>query len=1034
MPTFFKDHFLLEDLPLHTGTISKIYRATDYRVKETVVVKMLSYLGPLGRDAMEMWTREARALTELVHPTIVKLIEYFDDDQNLCLILDYVPNQGTLADFINGVQSKKKNPPPLHWRFKQAILLLEAINFVHEHGIIHRDINPNNVLVSDGPEPNLVLIDFGISKIINTLTKDPHSLPHWYTPPYAAPERLYENQSSYEGDYFLFGLTALSLLTMQPLTKQVTPEDVPDYFTALAEDFQDPHTLTQVQELIAALVATEPGLRPRPTEALVILERALERVRTKPTVYLTFTGNATKKLQLEHINRSNFLANLSRGKMLDEESILLIGKSMKAILREHEGAAPYCWTIVDAFRERQVVIDKLRGKTHPLPYKFQEGSEPAEEFSNHLHGLFKEEQRRLAGEEARRKRFATAAFMLKRLESWDRTVQVLYENPSTPQTSRRKNGRVGKTFRVGANQVYTLEVRDLLFERYTGQEGDITEFFQEMTQHQGVMFYHEEKMVGEFRAYNAETQQLTLVTETQISLPTHGHLRSFNIASRVATRRQQKALDDFVAGRSASDRLALQLLEPRFARTSKEMLIQLLQSLEPSDEMRDLVERIINVDSLFTLQGPPGTGKTTVIAETVAQLLKKNPQANILVTSQANQAVDNALERIAELREEQRGPWHIVRDSSDKRTQGQKQSIHFEPTFQRFSERTVQYSLEAEAKVANTFEADVRKAVHDVLEEWRNKLAGAMELKDAFFSTVQVHGATCLRVPEIQKRRHYQPFDWVIVDEAAKTLDAEVLIPLVHGRKILLVGDQAQLKPHVDFRLEAALKEKGILDYEVSLFERLFDAIPPSNRAALTTQFRMHHSIGDFISTLFYQNLPEGLKTGVRDELREIVVPSFQGNNRVFWHDIRGQEKKQGRSFLNDAETREAFNVLKAINTSAGEHGVSYSVSVITPYNAQVKALRFVAHHNQLNNIQIEVATVDSFQGRQTDITLYSLVRTSRWGLRFPARTDRLNVAFSRAKLALIIIGDYKNAGNDPILARARDLAVVRQGGLNGTP
>ena len=1032
MKTFYGDHFLVREQPLKVSGFSRVHQATDFRTGEQVVLKRLSFSGQNADEALKMWLREADALTGLEHPAIVRFIERFTLEQDLCLVLEYVPNRGSLALLIEEVEASRVSPPSLAWRLAQLLRLFAAINAAHDKGVIHRDLNPNNILVTEGDDPTLVLIDFGVAKLVDPMTEGGGTLLYWLTPPYVAPEQVEEGRTLYESDYYLFGMVAVSLLTLKPLKRRPEPADVPALLAPLTGELFDDRLQAELSDLLAGLLARNPGERPRPANVSAVLVRVLDRATLRPVVDITFSRQARLKLQQEGIDIPAYLEDLNAqpaGKLQQDDSVLLLGKGVKTVLRETEPGSDV-WQVVDAYRERPAKQERLRRTAHRLPYQFKEGRTPAEAFTtfltNHYHTELSERNNR----EARSHLFSNAEFILEKQVAWDRTVRIKYGFVGNTAERPKRRNRERKRIAVPAHQQFTLKVGGVTADRYAAAEDEVEEFnLEALLQEQGVVLYQSEgraqKKVGEPVRYDPSEGLLTLHPDTNLSLPRSGELITFNVAARASISRQRDALKRFVEGRTASSAVTAQLLDPTLVRTSKDVLVELIQPLEPKGEMRDLVERMVNAEVFFLLQGPPGTGKTTMIAELIAQLLERNPKARILLTSQANQAVDNALERVGELRTQQGAEWRLVRDTRDRTST--ESDAYFEPTYRRFCDQAVRRSKQAETTRSAAFTPEVRRGVHRALEKWRGSLNSAQEVRDAFLSTVQLHGATCLRVPEVQRQRQDQPFDWVVIDEAAKTLDTEVLIPLVHARRAILVGDQAQLKPYIDRRMEAALKDAKRKDYDVSLFERLFGRVSNHCRSALTVQFRMHRSIGAFVGELFYQHLPGGLKTGVSDDAREIYVPSLAGENRVLWCDVRGNEKREGNSYVNHAEELSIFRLLREINEGAALHGVRYTVSVITPYRAQVRRLRSVVLYNRtsLGHLDIEVATVDSFQGKQTDITLYSLVRTSPWGLRFPARDDRLNVSFSRAKLALVIFGDLENAKNDPLLNRARSLVPV---------
>ncbi len=191
--------------------------------------------------------------------------------------------------------------------------------------------------------------------------------------------------------------------------------------------------------------------------------------------------------------------------------------------------------------------------------------------------------------------------------------------------------------------------------------------------------------------------------------------------------------------------------------------------------------------------------------------------------------------------------------------------------------------------------------------------------------------------------------------------------------------------------------------------------MPPSNRATLRVQYRMHQSIGSFVGDLYYSDIG-GLETGVPDDARTIDVPQLDGASRVFWVDVDGRVAQDGTSSYNVEEMRA---VQRVVGLLFRQRTSPLEVAVIAPYLAQVRRIRDMGLRG--NGARIVVATVDAFQGRQVDVVVYSFVKDIPDAGRFVTDPRRLNVAFSRCKRALVLIGSVAAARKSAALA-----AVVR--------
>lgn len=259
-------------------------------------------------------------------------------------------------------------------------------------------------------------------------------------------------------------------------------------------------------------------------------------------------------------------------------------------------------------------------------------------------------------------------------------------------------------------------------------------------------------------------------------------------------------------------------------------------------------------------------------------------------------------------------------------------------------------------------------------------------------------------------------FDTVIIDEAAQCIELSALIPLKYGcKRCIMVGDPNQLPPTVLSQHAASLK------YEQSLFVRMFKQ--HSNRIhMLNVQFRMHPEIAQFPSREFYDSK---LSTGSTNFER---TKRDWHNSHVFtpyrFFDVQGsQERSQTtQSLFNRNEAQAAFQIYQALQKTLGHSAIAGKVGIISPYKQQVNLLKKV-FESQLGNVavrDIDFNTIDGFQGQEKDIIMISCVRAEpdAQGVGFLSDTRRMNVAITRAKSALWILGNESSLIKNPVWRR----------------
>jgi predicted DNA helicase len=255
-------------------------------------------------------------------------------------------------------------------------------------------------------------------------------------------------------------------------------------------------------------------------------------------------------------------------------------------------------------------------------------------------------------------------------------------------------------------------------------------------------------------------------------------------------------------------------------------------------------------------------------------------------------------------------------------------------------------------------------------------------------------------------------FDWCVIDEASQSTEPGAWVPLQFARRLALAGDHCQLPPTV-ISPEAAAD-----GFNVSLMERLMGLWGTTVARRLGIQYRMHAAIMSFSSQEFYDGSLEAAPAVQHHLLRDL--PDVQSNDLtespVLFVDTAGASYDEsvavdGESRLNTLEGELVCQKVQAL-LAAGL--APAAIAVITPYAAQARWLR-----ERLKLTEVEVDTVDGFQGREKEAVVVSLVRSNREGdIGFLADVRRMNVALTRARRKLIVVGDSATVTAHPFYRR----------------
>lgn len=427
--------------------------------------------------------------------------------------------------------------------------------------------------------------------------------------------------------------------------------------------------------------------------------------------------------------------------------------------------------------------------------------------------------------------------------------------------------------------------------------------------------------------------------------------------------------------------------------------------LNPTQERA--VNEVLLAKDVAIVHGPPGTGKTTTLVEAIFETLRRESQ--VLVCAQSNMAVDWISERLMD-----RGA-EVLRIGNPTKVTDKMLSFTYE---RRFEAHSLYPSLWALRKAIREMQSRRKRAdhsYHDKLDRLKSRATELeMRINSDLFGAARV--IACTLASSASRTLSGMKFGTLFIDEAAQALEAACWIAIRKADRVVLAGDHQQLPPTVK-SMEAL---KGGLG--VTLMERIVKS-NPQVVTLLNTQYRMNDEIMRFSSEWFYHGQVQSAPEVKYRSILDFDTP-------MVWLDTSDMDFKEqfvGENFgrINKDEAILTLQTLQQYFTKIGRDHVldeRIDVGIISPYRAQVQLLRrmlratdFFKPYRHL----ISVGTVDGFQGQERDVILISLVRANADGdIGFLRDLRRMNVAITRARMKLIILGDASTLTRHPFYRR----------------
>jgi serine/threonine protein kinase len=1091
------ERFILDNSAARVGGMAHVRKGVDQRNNfAPVAVKfMTSSRVRDDRVVALAFQRELEALNKLQHPNIVKIVDFDARASPPYIVLEWLE-----SDLNSSLQDGAK----FTWdEFFDSVgaPLLDALAHAFTHNIAHRDIKPGNILLDEAG--TIKIGDFGIAKLnLGSGSIGGQTLAQYKSEPYAPLEELSAPSAR---DPYSFAVLALRCTSGVELK---THEDVSN---ALAT-FAGPQA---VHSVLKKALASAPHDR---FHSIIELQDEIQEARKQfvaastklPTIYIAITPVAISLLsnRLQRTDERRTRDALERDirdclSIATTDSDLLIGRTPR--FRIHLNVSP---------RNRDHLIISKAWPSSDVP---DTGFRPSCKFvfSTPPAGVDSQPSIRRLLESIEQHEQDEKSERLSR-----RDEELFREWEATLRFKQTADNRRNPPIRYHSRRI---EGRRIIFQIENLPDGVAIDQPRRVKNERYVL----SGVIDDF-----SPSFVTLWTEREIGpahqIPERGQIEFDDRAARTAIDRQKSALDAVRYCRSVNPQLRRLISDPSTATPPPSGPEPVWQHSDFDDDKKAAVRKALTVPEVLVVQGPPGTGKTRLISELITQLLGRDPECRILLTSQTHVALDNVIERLRQLRpntqvirvaqrEDSRvaesvrdclienvgRQWSASIDAQSEKCltdialeqnidtkaialgiavgrlrteKTQYESIQdkitaikaelrdaevsmqiakvqlsadgYQETKERITElrdklqdlqsqrdvvqgrmRDAAQQLKSIGGVAEELasettaelaqweagllgETEAHRNFHklvQIAEDWQIQFAASKEFYSTIVASSSVVAGTCLGFARVKGMLSAE-FDVCIVDEASKATATELLVPLSRARRWILVGDPRQLPPFVEDLLDdkQLLEQHGLNrdSFQRTLLDRFIGALPSECVSTLTTQHRMVAPIGSLISSCFYDGKLQNAR-GADPQILSSVIPKH-----VTWLSTTKQRNRfeiaARGSFENRAEVDCIADWIRRFNMIATQRKQELRVAVITGYAKQADVLERRLASLSCPALSIDCNTVDAFQGREADICVYSITRCNKQReIGFLRDIRRLNVALSRGRLGLVIVGDH---------------------------
>lgn len=1018
-----------------------------------------------------------RHLKKAVHSSLPQIIEYdWDENQSAYCIVFENKDAQTLEEKLFEIK-----PTYFLKGIEQIANCLHQLQ--QNHKLAHGDITPANILVDDNFD--FYLIDFGILDISATLSQEQEL--EIFAKEFAAPEkwdRKIPKGFPYQSDIFSIGKVIEWYFNQKDIQEFKNIELLIDNSCEQTPSNRlNYNSFSENLSKITSEISFD-----NQNEVLVAGEYNSELLDELNNDYLERQINFIPKFDVSPKSGDNILLDITTHSFVTH-CLWLISEN-KLLVRN-----------VKHKSEDQDKYDRINryGKKLGLPISFTSQNGYNEHFN--LTPFFKKIQKEKQHEGEYRKGKREISKELKFFKDLlNNEMQVIEQNSLRLKfSSFEKKGNYEVSFKIQDNDKYSKN--GLIFshiDKATPPNPEEFEFIVSQTTDKKQM-KDPLKFSGIAYDFNTNSRILKFKDCERLNfdkIPKNGYVFENTSKQEEEKKRQLEAIRKVEYNEVQNRDLIHYLFNPTDLQGRYIDVYKLNKVFQKDNNGNDFVysfnqnKAIINAiqrEPLTVIQGPPGTGKTTVITEIVFQILDKNPDAKILITSQTNDAVDNVLDNLLkeeipivrlsgirkpklslkkhtlerkiegwkeEVRKKAKANWKPYKEkfkkeleseniillpifdilSSNKQWKIKKQQI--EKILDRFngfenlesfltSENDFVISLNNITKI--NFQEYFTK--QQIYKDWLATISSLDEnsnLNQKLIDSIRVIGATTNHIASKKYAKYNFEFDYVIMDESGKATTAEALIPIVLADKLIHVGDHRQLRPMLtaNREVEKWLRERYKTDTDdfdswddyfnrPSLFEQVIEKIDDDFKSQLEECRRMSKDQVELTSKCFYEPFGEFIEYVERPKSKEHNLDLKVDSSIIFLdtgNSYKSETDNKSHSSFNRESAKLIPELLKKLDSF--EKVKNYSVGVITGYSAQLREIRKVVrnkiNYKDFKNIKpdnVVISVVDKFQGLEKDVIIFDLVRSRQQTLGFLANANRINVALSRQKKLIIIVG-----------------------------